>query len=563
MTNCHTKEYVTNNMASQTTFFLSIKSLLIWVVMAITSTSLILSSGVHLYSQISTYQQSLHEDVVIFAEMIGRGALDPMIRDEGLVEEQNLRTLAASELIENVHIYKITEQNTPEFFASYNKEGIAPVKAKIDQVNALVQPKITSSAIEVIRPISNNEKVVGYVYLRASVDILDNLITRSIITTVSVLLIGLLICFFFTLKLQSAITAPIDVLVKLVQRISRQRDYSSRAELNGIKELDILCNAFNNMLQRTQEHMERQTTAEAEQVELNLSLEGKVQQRTMALKEANSELIQTLEKLHQFQRQMVQNEKMASLGDMVAGVAHEVNTPIGLGVTASTMMLDRLSEMRKGFEDKTLKASSLSKFFAEGEENLNIIYRNLNRAAELISKFKQVAVDQSAENNRIFSFTKLMDDILMSMRPKLKKERHTIKVHCADDLVINSKAGPINQIMNNLIMNSFIHGFEDLDKGQIDITIKSVDDTQLSIEFKDNGKGIPEQLRKRIFDPFVTTKRGQGGSGLGLHLVYNLVTQALNGSISIVSEQGQGVQFNILYPIKKVDINEAGGETFR
>jgi signal transduction histidine kinase len=358
------------------------------------------------------------------------------------------------------------------------------------------------------------------------------------------------------------ITAPINVLVKLVQRISRQRDYSSRAEINGIKELDILGKAFNNMLQRTQEHMERQTEAEAEQVKLTLSLEEKVKQRTMALKEANGELIQALEKLHQFQRQIVQNEKMASLGDMVAGVAHEINTPIGLGVTASTMMLDRLSDMRKAFENKTLKASSLIKFMDEGEENLNIIYRNLNRAAELISSFKQVAVDQSSENNRVFFFAKLMDEILLSMRPKLKKVNHKINVNCADNFMIESKAGPINQIINNLIINSIIHGFEDVDEGQIDINIEFVDNNKVSIEFIDNGKGIPENLIKRIFDPFVTTKRGQGASGLGMHLVYNLVTQALNGSISLVSEEGHGVKFRILFPVKKVNIDKTHGGSF-
>jgi signal transduction histidine kinase len=548
-------------MASDTKF-LSIKSLIIWVVMAITSLSLILSSGVNLYSQISTYQQSLQEKVLVFSEMIGQSALESMIKDEGVVEEQNLKALAASKIIENVHIYKIIDPGTTDFFASYNKEGIAPVKAKFDQVEVMIQPKITGSVIEIIRPITKDSEVLGYVYLRASAETLENLISQSIMITLSVFLSCLLICFFLTLKLQSSITAPINVLVKLVQRISRQRDYSSRAEMHGIKELDILGEAFNNMLQRTQEHMKRQTAAESEQVKLNLSLEEKVQQRTMALKEANNELIQTLEKLHQFQRQMVQNEKMASLGDMVAGVAHEVNTPIGLGVTASTMMLDRLSDMRKAFEDKTLKASSLSKFIAEGEENLSIIYRNLNRAAELISSFKQVAVDQSSENNRVFAFAKLMDEILMSMRPKLKKVNHQINVHCADNLVVESKAGPINQIIINLIMNSIIHGFEYIDKGQIDITIEFVDDNKVSIEFKDNGKGIPEHLKKRIFDPFVTTKRGQGGSGLGMHLVYNLVTQALNGSISIVSEEGHGVQFRILFPVKKVDINKVHGGSF-
>ncbi|WP_299074987.1 HAMP domain-containing sensor histidine kinase [uncultured Paraglaciecola sp.] len=548
-------------MASYTKF-LSIKRLIIWVVMAITSLTLILSSGVHLYSQISTYQQTLERVVTTFAEMTALGALEPIMRDDGLDEEHNLEMLVASKVIENVHIYKVIEQSSLDFFASYNKAGIAPVKAQFDQINTLSQPTVSASAIEIIRPIRNGEDVVGYVYLRASADILDNLIIQSIVSTVSVVLICLLICFFLTLRLQRAVTAPINDLVKLVQRISRQRDYSSRAELYGIKEMDVFGAAFNNMLQRTQAHMERQTEAEAQQVQLNLSLEGKVQQRTMALKEANNELIQTLEKLHQFQRQMVQNEKMASLGDMVAGVAHEVNTPIGLGVTASTMMLDRLSDVRKSFEDKTLKASSLEKFIAEGEENLNIIYRNLNRAAELISSFKQVAVDQSLENNRVFSFSRLMDEILMSMRPKLKKIKHQINVHCADNVVIESKAGPINQIMINLIMNSIIHGFEFVDKGVIDITIKFVDDAEICIEFTDNGKGISEQMQPRIFDPFVTTKRGQGGSGLGMHLVYNLVTQALNGSISIVSEEGKGVLFRILFPIKKVDIDKVDTDSF-
>jgi signal transduction histidine kinase len=541
---------------------LSIKSLIIWAFMAIVSFSLILSSSVNLYSQVSTYQQSLRENIIILADIVGRGALEPMMQDDGLVQEQNLNVLSASELIENVHIYKLVDLNIPIFFASYNKKGIAPVKAQFDQLHTLLKPKIMGGVVEIIQPIKHNKKVLGYVYLRASAEALETRIFQSIMTTICMLLFCLIICFVLTLKLQSAITTPINGLVKLVQRISRQRDYSSRAKLHGIKELDILGKAFNNMLQRTQEHMERQTQAEAEQVKLNSSLEGKVQQRTMALKEANSELIQTLEKLHQFQRQMVQNEKMASLGDMVAGVAHEVNTPIGLGVTASTMMLDRLSDMRKAFENKTLKASDLTKFITEGEENLNIIYRNLNRAAELISSFKQVAVDQSSENNRVFYVSQLMDEILISMRPKLKKVNHQINVNCTDGLVIESKAGPINQIMINLIMNSIIHGFEDMEKGQIDISIQTAENNNICIEFKDNGKGIPEHLRKRIFDPFVTTKRGQGGSGLGMHLVYNLVTQALNGSISVVSEKGLGVQFRILFPAKMVDIDKVHRRSF-
>jgi signal transduction histidine kinase len=148
-----------------------------------------------------------------------------------------------------------------------------------------------------------------------------------------------------------------------------------------------------------------------------------------------------------------------------------------------------------------------------------------------------------------------MDEILLSMRPKLKKLNHQINLHCREDLYIETKAGPINQIMINLIMNSIIHGFEFIKEGQIDISVNMISEGKIRMTYKDNGKGIPEHLRKRIFDPFVTTKRGQGGSGLGMHLVYNLVTQALNGSISITSEESLGVEFEIIFPVKQVDAN--------
>lgn len=311
----------------------------------------------------------------------------------------------------------------------------------------------------------------------------------------------------------------------------------------------MLSDDVNIMLSRIQEYMHKQRQAEEQHRKLNASLEEMVSQRTNALKDANQELIQTLEKLHEFQRQIVQNEKMASLGDMVAGVAHEVNTPIGLGVTASTMMLDRLAVIERDFENKTLKASAMKRFMDESHENLNIIYRNLNRAAELISSFKQVAVDQSSESSRTFCFAQLVNEILLSLQPRLKKLQHNINVDCDPTLCVETKAGPINQIIINLIMNSVIHGFENIEKGQIDICAELITTNKLKLVYRDNGIGIPSDIRKRIFDPFVTTKRGQGGSGLGMHLVYNLVTQALNGSISITSEVGSGVEFVIVFPV--------------
>jgi signal transduction histidine kinase len=536
------------------TRFLSIKSLFVWVVMAITTLTLVLASSISLVSQISNYKKEMNEDVNIYAELISRNAASSVAFNDNFTEEENLKGLAVAGFIENVHIYKL-ENEQLTFFASYNRIGIAPVSSMYNRIEELEKPKLTGGIFEVIKPIKLDNKTIGYIYLKSSAQSLDRITKNSIYITVIVLIASMVICFILTLKLQKSITEPIEKLVSLVQRIARQTDYSGRAEQTSIMELDILAESFNDMLDRTQEHIQGQKQAEEEQRKLKASLEEKVNQRTTALKEANQELIQTLEKLHQFQRQMVQNEKMASVGDMVAGVAHEVNTPIGLGVTASTMMLDRLNHLEKEFEGKALKASTLAKFIAEGQENLNIIYRNLNRAAELISSFKQVAVDQSSENSRVFSFSQLMDEILLSMRPKLKKLNHQINLHCREDLYIETKAGPINQIMINLIMNSIIHGFEFIKEGQIDISVNMISEGKIRMTYKDNGKGIPEHLRKRIFDPFVTTKRGQGGSGLGMHLVYNLVTQALNGSISITSEESLGVEFEIIFPVKQVDAN--------
>lgn len=312
-----------------------------------------------------------------------------------------------------------------------------------------------------------------------------------------------------------------------------------------------MIHAVNVLLSRVQNYLQQKQATEEQLQTLNHRLEEEIKQRTAALQTANSELINTLEKLHQFQRQMVENEKMASLGDMVAGVAHEVNTPIGLGVTASTMVLDRLKDIEQQFANKTLKASTMARFIEESTQNLDIIYRNLNKAAELIASFKQVAVDQSSEQARLINVKQIIDETLMSLMPRLKKLQHHVNIDCPEELNVVCKAGPIIQVLINLIMNSIIHAFEGIEKGQIDILVSLAEEEKLKIIYKDNGKGIPSTLKPRIFDPFVTTKRGQGGSGLGLHLVFNLVTQALGGTINIQSEEGNGVEFTLIFPVIK------------
>ena len=532
--------------------FLSIKRMFIWTVMGVTTLALLVSSSIFIFSMLKSDEKRIQQEAGILSEMLSRVAAEQIHKEDNITLNNIIQVLEVTSIVTNAHVYNVLENGELNFFSSYNRTGRAPVQAMFHRIKELQEPMLVDGTLEVIRPAIWNGDVIGYTYLRISAQSLEESTIDISLGSAIVISIVLILSFFLTLRLQRPLTEPIHNLINVVHIIAQKKDYSQRAQKTRVRELDVLARAFNTMLERIQAHNQKQKDAENEYRNLAATLEETVNQRTQALKEANQELIQTLEKLHQFQRQMVENEKMASLGDMVAGVAHEVNTPIGLGVTASTMMLDRLAQIQKDFEGKTLKASSLEKFITEGEENLNIIYRNLNRAAELISSFKQVAVDQSSENAREFNFTTLLDEVLLSLRPSLRTYAHDIKIDCEPSLRIETKAGPINQVMINLIMNSVIHGFENREFGHIIIAVRLIDNCQLQINYSDDGNGIPEHIRNRIFDPFVTTKRGQGGSGLGMHLVYNLVTQALNGSIILESEEGNGVNFTITFPVKVI-----------
>jgi len=419
---------------------------------------------------------------------------------------------------------------------------------QFDRVEQFRKAYVSANYIELTRPVLDGNNVIGYAYVRASQDELSAYIQTRILLDILIAVLALSSAFFISSRLQKRFTAPIENLLSVVQKVAKDKNYQIRAPIAPIQEYNMLSRAFNTMLDRIEQQVSRQQQAEQENRQLTQSLEQKIEQRTEALKASNQELLNTLATLHQYQNQIVETEKMASLGQMVAGVAHEVNTPIGLGVTASTLLQDKLADIQKAFDEKKLTSSQLAKFLAESKENLGIIYRNMERAASLISSFKRVAVDQSNENRRQFNMLQLINEVLLSLRPNLKKTQHQVLVHCPPDLEIDSKPGPINQILINLIMNSLIHAFEHTENGEMKIEVE-VSNNNCRMIYSDNGSGVPESIKKRIFDPFVTTKRGEGGSGLGLHLVYNLVTQALNGKIQLDSTLGLGIRIQIDFPV--------------
>jgi signal transduction histidine kinase/ligand-binding sensor domain-containing protein len=297
---------------------------------------------------------------------------------------------------------------------------------------------------------------------------------------------------------------------------------------------------------------------------LNEELEERVSKRTEALEQSNMDLKHTLDQLTRAQRQLVESEKLAALGGLVAGVAHEINTPLGVGVTAASHLQQETERLARLMADSRMTRADLDHFIEQARLSSDLVLRNLDRASHLVKSFKQVAVDQSSEQRRVINACDYLGEILLSLHPRIKKTRARIEIECPDDLTMDTYPGALYQIVVNLVMNSLVHAFDEDAGGQIWIEVQRHDE-MVSLEYRDNGKGMPEDIRRRIFEPFFTTRRGSGGSGLGLHIVYNLATQILRGTVSCESEPGRGTTFRFLMPRiapagnEAVDSRETGG----
>lgn len=265
------------------------------------------------------------------------------------------------------------------------------------------------------------------------------------------------------------------------------------------------------------------------------------------LRKRNEELASSMEILHQAQEQLVESERMASLGGLVAGIAHDVNTPLGVSVTAASFLQERLANLKTDFEEKSLTSKSMTSFIDEAEQTAQLLLSNLERASDLIASFKRVAVDQTSETVREFVLGDYIQEIIQSLKPSFKHTDHAIHVNCPDNLIVNCAPGAIAQIVTNMVMNSLTHGFESRDAGTISLDVRQ-ENGFVIIDYSDNGRGLSDEELDKLFDAFYTTKRGQGGSGLGTHIMYNLVTQSLNGQIVAESEREKGLRYIIRFP---------------
>lgn len=446
---------------------------------------------------------------------------------------------------------------------------------------------------------SNRTTQVGDVTLFSSREIVIERIFLSILFLIaSAIVKTVFLIFLFSLAFKKHLTSPLTELTDKIEKIDLDSIDEVEIKVNQTdeNELSVIQHSFNELITKIASSQSELKQAQKQLIksndrldQQNLMLEQEVAKKTANLSQAmmdlqkqkyqlemneknlkeeietrrrteselvhkTTELEQTIDTLSLAQGKLVESEKLAALGGLVAGITHDVNTPIGVGVTATTYLHDRIQDLGKKFEDKSLSAGDMKNFISEGNQSIELLHNNLNRASELIASFKQIAVDQASEAIRTINLKTYLKEIITSLKPKLKKSNHQINVECPDDIEMKVPAGAISQIFTNFLMNSVLHGFDGIEQGTIDINIEDSGDSVL-INYSDNGKGVSKEQLKMLFEPFYTTKRDQGGSGLGTNIAFNLVKQSLDGEIEAYSDEGKGLTYRIELPKVKQEQN--------
>jgi signal transduction histidine kinase len=304
---------------------------------------------------------------------------------------------------------------------------------------------------------------------------------------------------------------------------------------NRNDEIGLLIKVFDSLIDHVIEEHNRLEEA-------NKVLDAKVIERTTELKAK-------IEELTRAHNELVQSEKMASLGRLVAGFAHELNTPIGVAVGSASTLQNKAKFINELLEQDEVDEDDLVSALETIDQAATLTLSNLRRAARLVSSFKRTAVDQTSEKVRQFDVKITIEDVIHTLHNQFKRTAIEIQVDCPSNLLIYSIPGSLEQIITNLMMNSLIHGFnQGKEAGQIQISVR-LEEARLHIDYADTGKGIAPDALEKIFEPFFTTHRAHGGSGLGMYISYNIVTSQLNGTMTCESTFGEGVQFKIEFPV--------------
>jgi signal transduction histidine kinase len=512
---------------------ISIKHKLNLIILTITAAVLLLSASILVTNEVFSLRKNLSSDLLTLTDVIGINASVGLIFDNRQAAEDNLASLKAKPNIIFAHIFDF-EGNL--FASYYNPLSVVddqlPTFSNLNDIfaehgiNKLSQTESFSffdnEHLDVFKPIIHDGEMLGTMYIYSDLVELKTRLYWYVSVLVILIPVTLILAFLLASQLQRVITTPINDLLKMTTTVSKNKDYSLRAKKLANDEVGSLIDGFNDMLL----HIEK---------------------RTAQLKAKVEELTQT-------RHELVQSEKMASLGRLVAGFAHELNTPIGVAVGTASLLSEKSKFINQLLEDEEVDEEELISALETIDEASKLTLSNLRRAAGLVSSFKRTAVDQTSEQARKFTVKATIEDVINTLHNKFKRTSIKIQLECPEHLEIYSIPGTLEQIVTNLMMNSLIHGFEEgKHSGHIMIAVH-LENQHLLINYLDTGKGIAPDALEKVFEPFFTTHRAHGGSGLGMYICYNLVTSQLKGTMNCKSTPDNGVNFRILFPVS-LEIN--------
>jgi len=567
---------------------LSIKHKLEAIILVVSAAVLLLSSSILITNEVFSVKRNLSSDLLTLADIMGINASVGLIFDNQQAAEDNLVSLKAKPNIIMAHVFDL-EGN---MFSSYYRKGFTPATVPNTQLSDFytdIDPEVLSNIdgalsnlenvlkaaeteeeelsnleieeeyelntadiediddafsntdiedenpdktdfvadkpvgsdkpgayffgkdhLQVFKPIILDGEELGSVYIVSDMKELDRRLYQYGSILVIVILVSLILVLLLASKLQRIITTPIYNLLKITTTVSKTKDYSLRSDKLANDEVGHLIDGFNEMLTTIEDRVE--------------------------------ELVHT-------RNELVQSEKMASLGRLVAGFAHELNTPIGVAVGTASILKNKSKVIQQLLEQEEVDEDDLVSTLDAIDQSAELTLSNLKRAAGLVSSFKRTAVDQTSEEPKRFDVKNILEDVIKTLHNKFKRTAIEIQLDCPKDLLIYSIPGSLEQIITNLMFNSFIHGFENgKNAGNIRIAIR-LEEKHLHIDYSDTGKGMAHDVLEKVFEPFFTTQRANGGSGLGMYICYNLVTSQLHGTMSCESTLDKGVLFQIEFPV--------------
>lgn len=444
----------------------------------------------------------------------------------------------------------------------------------------------------------STSEVVGDVILFSSRDVTIERLKPSLILLIfAAIFKSSLLILLFSLAFRFYLRAPLEELIRQIRNFDPESISTSSIQLRQLEtnEFSMLEDSYNDLLQRLREHQLELANAQHELARANRKLEDQnlilaqeVSEKTMGisnlmldldrrrhdlevrqqsleheihqrrvteskLKQSNKDLEESVEFLQQTREQLLNNEKMAALGNLVASITHEVSTPLGVGITASSFLKEELHKITHHVAQGAIDSEQLKRYLANTIESAELIENNLERANELMHGFKQVAVDQSSESLRSVEVGEYLQRIIKTLKPKLQKHNVNVLVDCP---TIHAQfiTGALAQVLTNMIVNSLKHGFAERNQGEITISV-TLSSNQLEFSYSDNGIGMSSNALERIFEPFFTTCRDNGGSGLGTHIIHDLITEKLHGTITVNSQPNQGLHYQFAFPVTLTNAN--------